>query len=65
MRSVNATRESTQSRVRACSMATSKTTPTTPVLRTVTWRSSICPTTRVSVERFSNRRMFNSPVVIT
>ena len=63
--SVSATRESTQSRVRACSIATSKTTPSTPVLRTFTLRSSIWPTTRVSVERFSKRRMFSRPVVIT
>ena len=60
-----ATRESTQSRVRACSIATSKTTPSMPVLRTVTLRSSIWPITSVSVERFSKRRMFSSPVVIT
>ena len=46
-------------------MATSKTTPSTPVLRTFTLRSSIWPTTRVSVERFSKRRMFSRPVVIT
>lgn len=64
-----ATRESTQSRLRACSIATSKTTPVTPTppegSLMVTVRSSIWPITSVSVERCSKRRMLSSPVVCT
>ena len=45
-----ATRLSTQSRLRACSIATSYTVPVTPALGMVTVRSSIWPITRVSVE---------------
>ena len=54
-----------QSRVRVSSIPTSYTAPTTPVSRIVTWRSSICPNTSVSVGRCSKRRMFTTPVVIT
>ena len=60
-----ATREITQSRVRACSMAMSKTVPSVPDSLMVTVRSKISPTTRVSPGRCSKRRMLTSPVVIT
>ncbi len=39
--------------------------PSVPVSRIRTLRSSISPTTRISLARCSNRRMFTTPVVIT
>ena len=58
-----ATRLITQSRLRACSSPTSYTVPVTPEVVMVTVLSNSSPTTSVSVERCSNRRMLSRPVV--
>lgn len=62
---VTATFDSTQSRVRHCSIARSNTTAWVSVSRMVTVRSSSSPITSTSVGRCSKRRMFTRPVVIT